>query len=448
MKPNNKDKKDQKLLWKIHHWSGLYAGLVIGILCFTGAIAVFIPEIDSLIQRRYYSVYASSPVPGQAPKIDGALAEARKQYPKMTGLLIDMPDQPGGVATFSFAVKGKDKASSKFYFLFVDPAKDKILGSRDRQNSLANYLRQMHVRLYEGFWGRQLVGLAGVAFIVVTVTGFLIYGQFMKKQTYPNVRRKGMRILMGDWHKILGISALAFNFVIACTGAWLGLQPKLMQWFNIKAPNDHDFPKLLEPKVDAATVVHWDEVFLVLKKEFPDLKPGYMRASEDGTATIEVHGSIDGQVYEKNINALVLAKTSYKPLFKCDVRTMTFAQRFYSVQEALHFGDYGGLGLKIVYTILGLTSAFLSISGFVVYLYRTDKKQQRRMSPWKTTFVYCLVILIVLVVIALISMFIGYRQASAIAAWLVNGSLFGYIFYAIVVAMLNKRNSTTKTIGI
>lgn len=448
MKPNNKDKKDHKLLWKIHHWSGLYAGIVIGILCFTGAVAVFIPEIDGWIQSRYYSVHVATPAPGQLPKIDQALAEAKKQYPRMSGLLIDMPDKPGGVATFSFAVKGKDKASSKSYFLFVDPVKDQILGSRDRQNSLANYLRQMHVRLYEGFWGRQLVGLAGVAFIVVTVTGFLIYGQFMKKQTYPKVRRKGMRILMGDWHKILGISALAFNFVIACTGAWLGLQPKLMQWFDIKAPNDHDFPKLMKPKADAATLVHWNEVFRVLRKEFPDLKPGYLRASEDGTSTIEVHGSIDGQVYEKNINALVLAKTSYKPLFKCDVRTMSFSQRFYSVQEALHFGDYGGLGLKIVYTVLGLTSAFLSISGFVVYLYRTDKKQQRRMSPWKTTFVYCLLILIVLVVIALISMFIGYRQASAVAAWLVNGSLFGYIIYVIVAAILKKRNSNTKSIGI
>src|SRR5215217_5732118 len=105
MKPNNKDKKDQKLLWKIHHWSGLYAGIVIGILCFTGAVAVFIPEIDGWIQSRYYSVHAATPAPGQLPKIDQALAEAKKQYPKMNGLLIDMPDKPGGLATFSFAVK-------------------------------------------------------------------------------------------------------------------------------------------------------------------------------------------------------------------------------------------------------------------------------------------------------------------------------------------------------
>lgn len=438
MGPDNKKKKDQNLLWRIHHWAGLYAGIVIGILCFTGAIAVFIPEIDGWVQKHYYSVHSHPLAQTGVPKIDKSIAEVKKQYPKMSGLLIDMPDQPGGVATFSFVVKGKDKAASQAHSVFVDPVQDQILGSRDRQNSLANYLRQIHVRLYEGFWGRQLVGLAGVAFIVVTITGFLIYGNFMKKQPYPKIRRKNMRILMADWHKILGISALAFNFIIAVSGAWLGLQPKLMQWFDIKAPNDFDARKVTDKKADSKIAVHWSDVFKTLKQEFPDLKPGYMRASEDGTATIEVHGSIEGQIYERNINAIILSKITYKPLYKFDIRQSSFADKLYSVQEALHFGDFGGLGLKILYTILGLTSAFLSVSGFVVYLSRTDKQKKRSTSPLKTTFVYSILILLALVIIALISTFIGYRQAAIIATIVVNGTLAALIVYAIVNYVLKK----------
>jgi len=441
MKPVNTDKKNQNLLWRIHHWAGLYAGIVIGILCFTGAVAVFIPEIDSLIQKNYYSVSSAIPSGPALPEIDSALAQVKKQYPKMSGLLIDMPEKPGQVATFSFMIKGKDKASNKFHYFFVDPVLDKVLGSRDRQNSLANYLRQMHVRLYEGFWGRQLVGLAGVAFIVVTITGFMIYGNFMKKQPYPKIRKKNIRILMADWHKILGISALAFNFVIACTGAWLGLLPKLMQWFDVKSPGDFEAKVIMDKKEDASTTVHWQEVFRVVKQEFPDLKPGYMRASEDGSASIEVHGSIDGQIYERNINALVLSKTSYKPLYKFDVRKASFTDKLYAVQEALHFGDFGGLGLKILYAVLGLTSAFLSISGFVVYLYRTEKKAQRKMNPLKTTFLYSVLILLILVIIAIISMFIGYRQAATVAAVIVNGSLITWIIYAIVNSVIKKKKS-------
>lgn len=430
--------KNHNLLWKIHHWAGLYTGIIIGILCFTGALAVFIPEIDLMIQKQYYSV-SSTFSSSATPKIDSALAQVKRQHPKMSGLLIDLPDKNGQVAALSFQIKGKNKAANKTYSYFVDPAQDKILGSRDKQRSLANYLRQMHVRLYEGFWGRQLVGLAGLAFIVVTVTGFLIYGNFMKKQPYPKIRKKNTRIFVADWHKILGISALAFNFVIACSGAWLGLQPKLMQWLNIKAPNDFKARVVMDKNEDTQTAVHWDQVFKVVKREFPDLKPGYMQASEDGTASIEVHGNLEGQIYERNINALVLSKTTYKPLFKFDIRQSSFTDKFYSVQEALHFGDFGGLALKVLYTILGLTSAFLSISGFVVYLYRTDTKKIRTISPLKTTFIYSILILLILILVAMISLFIGYRQAAFIAAIIVNGTLTIFITYAIVSYLIKKR---------
>lgn len=445
MKANSTEKKNQNLLWKIHHWAGLYTGIVIGILCFTGALAVFIPEIDLMIQKHYYSVSSTLPSSG-TPKIDKALAQTKKDYPEMRGLLIDLPEKSGQVVTFNFQVKGKTKADNKNYSFFVDPVKDKILGSRDRQNSLANYLRQMHVRLYEGFWGRQLVGLAGIAFIVITITGLLIYGNFMKKQSYPKIRKKNTRILMADWHKILGISALTFNFVIACSGAWLGLLPKFMAWFNVKSPNNFEARKIIDKKEDARTIVHWDKVLKAVKQEFPDLKPGYMRASEDGTASIEVNGSIEGHIYERNINAIVLSKSTYKPLFKFDIRQGSFADKLYAVQEALHFGDFGGLGLKILYAILGLGSAFLSISGFVVYLYRTDKKKKRTISPLKTTFIYSILILLTLIIIAMISMFIGYQQASFIAATIVNGILAAFIIYAIVNYILKKIKPKANTI--
>lgn len=438
MTPNNTKKKNHAFLWKIHHWAGLYMGIIIGILCFTGALAVFIPEIDLMIQKRYYSV-SSSFSSSATPKIDSAFAQIKRGHPKMSGLVIELPDKNGQAATFTFQVKGKNKAANKSYSLFVDPAQDKILGTCDRQNSLANYLRQMHVRLYEGFWGRQLVGLAGLALIVVTVTGFLIYGNFMKKQPYPKIRNKNTGILMADWHKILGISALAFNFVIACSGAWLGLQPKLMQWLNIKAPNDFKAKAVMDKNEDARTAVHWDKVFKVVNQEFPDLKPGYMQASEDGTASIEVHGNLEGQIYERNINVLVLSKTTYKPLFKFDIRQSSFTDKLYAAQEALHFGDFGGLGLKILYTVLGLISAFLSISGFVVYLYRTDKKRKRAISPLKTTFIYFILILLLLILIAMISLFIGYRQAAFLSAIIVNGALSVFIIYAIVRYLVKKK---------
>ncbi len=107
-------------------------------------------------------------------------------------------------------------------------------------------------------------------------------------------------------------------------------------------------------------------------------------------------------------------------------------------QEALHFGDFGGLPLKVLYALLGLTSGFLSISGFVVFLFRRKKKQRLSGNPWKTIVAYSLLTILFLAIIAFISMNIGYGTASMIAEVLINGVLIGLIVYVLARYALKK----------
>jgi uncharacterized iron-regulated membrane protein len=428
---NGKVKGNGKpLLWRIHHWAGLYAGILIGILSLTGALAVFIPEIDTLILKHRYNAYSSAPATDH-PQFANAVDSATNLFPGYNFLSIHLPENRDDVVEVDLGGRSPDGEFIRYNF-FVDAGTDRIIGQRNHQTSLANYLRQIHVRLYEGNWGRQLVGLGGVALLVLAITGLLIYGNFMKKQSWPTVRKKvGMRIVMADWHKLLGISALAFNLIIAITGAWLGLQPWLMRAFDIKTPNAYQAPVIMEAKADKDLTVNWTEVFAGIKKEFPELKPTDISCSANGSGAITVRGNIEGLVYERNINTLVLSKTGYTSLYKYDVREKPFSHKLYFVQEALHFGDFGGLLLKTVYTLLGLASGFLSISGFVVYLYR-QKKKQPEINPMKLTFAYSISIVISLVVIAMISMFVGYSPAATVAAIIVNSILIGLPVYALI----------------
>ena len=444
-KENIKVKRnDKRLLWRIHHWAGLYAGILIGVLSLTGALAVFIPEIDALILKHRYHAN-SSPSTVVYPQIGNSIDSLRRWFPTYTSLSVRLPQQVSDIAEVDLIVV-PDGGKLQRYDFFVDAGADRIIGQRNHQNSLANYLRQIHVRLYEGNWGRQLVGFGGVALIVLAVTGLMIYGNFMKRQSWPDVRKKvGMRILMADWHKLLGISALAFNLVIAVTGAWLGLQPWLMRAFDIKTPNAYKATVIMEPEVDKALQVDWGEVFATVEKEFPELKPSDIALSGNGSATISVRGNIAGLVYERNINTLVLSKTGYIPQFKYDVRQQPFSHKLYFVQEALHFGDFGGLLLKIIYAILGLVSGFLSVSGFVIYLYR-QKKKRAEINAMKLTFIYSMASILFLVMIALISIYIGYSQAATVAAFLINGIIIGLPVYALVrYAMGRIRNRSIQT---
>lgn len=82
---------------------------------------------------------------------------------------------------------------------------------------------------------------------------------------------------------------------------------------------------------------------------------------------------------------IVLDKTDYRELSRYDVREESMHDKLYYAQEGLHYGDFGGIWVKVIYSFFGLTSGVLSILGFVLYLERTKSKQKRKVN-YKTTF--------------------------------------------------------------
>ncbi|HYH55078.1 MAG TPA: PepSY-associated TM helix domain-containing protein [Anseongella sp.] len=433
------------MLWRIHHWAGLYTGILIGVLSLTGALAVFIPEIDSFIKKVHYRA-SSSPSASGRPEFSRSLSALTRQYGDFRSVSVELPAQAGEVAEIKLLMPVGSGLET--FAFFIDTGRDRILASRIHQNSLANYMRQMHVRLYEGNWGRQLVGLGGIALALLVITGLLIYGNFMKRQAWPDIRKgRGLRIVMADWHKILGIGALAFNLVIALTGAWLGLQPWLMKWLDIRQPNGYRPEVIMDKEQDKKLSIDWKAALEAAEKEFPELIPRQIVPSVNGSATIAFRGNLRGTVYEREINTLVLSKQTLTPLFKYDIRQQSFGDKFYFIQEALHFGDFGGLALKVLYALLGLVSAFLSVSGFLVFLCRT-KTRERKTAPLKLVVAYSLGIVLLLIIAALISLFIGYAQAALSAAIFINGLLTALLVYALAKFLVRRLANTRKPANI
>lgn len=416
--------------WKLHSWTGLYAGIVIGVVCLTGGVAVFIPEIDRLLRPDLYRVTVRPSQPGQ---LNVAIAQARRQYPGYELLGIDLPDAPGEALRLDLFKKVKKQTDSDRQRVFINPHTGEVIGTRDEMNSLANYLRQIHVRLYDGLYGRQIVGLAGIALFLSALSGLVIYGNFMKRKGFTEVRRgRGLRIWMADWHKLVGISALAFNLMIAGTGAWLGLQPKLMSWFSMNVPNAYKTEKRLSSDADRLVPFDLEKTLAATRRHFPDLRPAVLRPSSEGQGVIEIYGDVPTGVYERHINKLVLDKTDYRPLFKYDVRGQNGWHKLYFVQEGLHFGQFGGMTLKWLYLALGLTASFLSVSGFVIYLQRKAPKGLARpeaeSAVKKKVFAYGMASLGVLFLIGFCSLTLGYVPTAQVvtasvyvglAAWLI-----------------------------
>jgi uncharacterized iron-regulated membrane protein len=409
----------QKILWQIHHWIGLYVGIVIGILSLTGAIAVFIPEIEVALDRTYHPG-------GSQPKamvpMQVVLEKLGRQYEGYRLLGIYPPIKGGDALVFDY-YHSSNTWDTKRVKVFLDPSTGEVLGEKDHLNSLPNYLRQVHVRLMDSWYGRQLVGLAGLGLFIVSITGLLIYGNFMKNQLTGAIRKgRGLRVVLADWHKLVGAAALVFNLMIALTGGWLGLQPVLMKWLDMQIPN-HFKPEVTQTALsgedDRKTAFNLYQALAVARAAIPQFEPYSVTPSADGSYTLEIRGDIIGLPYEPHINKVVLDKNSLGVLFTYDIREKPFTHRFYFLQEGLHFGRFAGVFTKIAYCLMGLTSGFLSISGFIIFLKRKEKKLAKSSGVLKTTFVATIAILSVLVLMGFAVTLVGYVPVTTVVTPLV-----------------------------
>lgn len=372
---------NNKKLWKIHSWLGLYTGIFIAFLSITGAAAVFKKEIDVLLNPHLLKVE-----PGEARLSYNLLYERLKQHviqedTALQILSVDVPiqaDDAFSVSCLKQPPKGANlleraQGFQNFDF-FMNPYTGEYLGKRDYYKSFQFYLRHLHVRFFDGLYGRPAAGIFGIALLVSTIIGFLIYGKFLKNAAFTAIRTKNFRQLFADWHKMIGVLSLCFNLMIAITGAWLGMQGYYMKWFNIQAPGTYEKEQYIRPEQDRATVFDLDAILEKTHQEFPELIPRVASLSNDGTRTVTVRGDVPGMVYEIQRNLIVFDKITLDTRYKFNIHLQDFGVKLQMVQEALHFGNFGGFWLKFLYIFLGLTTGFLAITGFYIYVDRNKKK--------------------------------------------------------------------------
>src|SRR5699024_9683019 len=81
--------------------------------------------------------------------------------------------------------------------------------------------------------------------------------------------------------------------------------------------------------------------------------------------------------YERSLTGqgkLVFDVASKKEIHINSPFDTTYADMSIGLMDRLHFGDFGGLGLRIVYFVLGLISCFVILSGILIWLVARDKK--------------------------------------------------------------------------
>jgi len=349
--------KWNKHLFKWHHWCGLIVGLFLLMMSVTGALLVFAHEWESLEYVPPIKVEEGT------PSFDASFTQVQQAYP---GWEIRMYHLPQKDQALIYELRQQEKSKK----IYRHPVSGALIGVNENANtSFQRSLLLLHYTLFAGTAGKITVFCIGVLFLITLLTGLIVYRKSLLKVFTFKMRFNWQtaRSSYSSLHRIVGVWSLLFNILIVCTGLWLSGQISLNA---IKAPKGKGDVSALAP------INSIDAVVTKLAAEQPNFEIHLLRV-RPGSNVIGVSGRLlnDPKVYGDYYSGFTFDGTTGEMLSAYFMQQMTFGQRLARMAAPLHFGTYGGMALKIVYCLLGLTPALLSISGFVLWRKRGQQKR-------------------------------------------------------------------------
>jgi uncharacterized iron-regulated membrane protein len=230
---------------------------------------------------------------------------------------------------------------------------------------------QIHRDLFAGLPGELFLALMALLFVTAIVSGVTVYGPFMRKLDFGTVRGgRSPRLKWLDLHNMIGVVTLAWALVVGVTGVINELSTPLFalwQQTDVKAMLD---PMRGKPVPALADMSSPQAALATVKTALPGMI----------TTTVVFPGSPFGSPYHYVVwtkGKEPLTSRLFSPAL-VDARsgkfvsavTMPWYLRALEVSRPLHFGDYGGLPLKIIWLLLDLATIAVLGSGLYLWLSR------------------------------------------------------------------------------
>jgi uncharacterized iron-regulated membrane protein len=228
----------RRALFQIHLWMGIGFGLYILVISVSGSAIVLRPQISRwLIQSQVPSTQGVELV-GEALK-ERVLAAYSDRY------IVDriVPATREGRATYVGLLDADGNEETRFF----DQYTGNDLGSTYPWPVAAvEWLTRLHDELLLERTGRKINGVGGVLFLVMTVSGAILWWQGSKRWKEGLVIRRGStRSFSWQLHSFLGFWTLLLMFVWGFTSvyfAWPAPFDAFIDWID-PDPNDFDRPE-------------------------------------------------------------------------------------------------------------------------------------------------------------------------------------------------------------
>lgn len=350
----------------VHKWSSLVCTIFLLMLCVTGLPLIFHDEIDALTEAApAYAKDAPASSQGGLP-LDTMLAKALANRPGEVPLFMAF-DNASPVLTVTTG-PAPDAPGSAMTLQLFDRSTGAVTGVAD-ESGVMHFILQLHTDMFLGLWGMLFLGAMGVLFVVALVSGTVLYAPFMRKLDFGTLRTsRSKRVKWLDYHNLLGIVALAWMVVVGVTGIINALATPIVALWQQGELAEMTRAYAGKEALPPSRYGSLDKAMAEARKTVPNANPQFI-AFPGGSYSSKHHYAVffqgNSPITERLLTpALIDAETGALT----DVRPMPWYTQALLLSQSLHFGDYGGLVLKILWAILDIFTLYVLGTGLYLWL--------------------------------------------------------------------------------
>jgi len=348
----------------VHKWTSLICTLFMLLLCITGLPLIFHDEIDDLLKSEA-SARDLPPDTPQAP-LRKLVDAVRRQNPGEYVIFCSWSDERPNTVSVALS-KTPVPRPGEFRRLVIDSRTAAVIGETGQDKSAMDVVLTLHKDMFVGLPGELFLGFIGLVFVLSIVSGTVLYGRFMRKLDFGTVReRQSARIRWLDLHNLIGVVTIAWAIVVGLTGTMNTLAVPLFDLWRAQV-----LPPLLaayqgkpafaggSPGAAVQAVREAMPHVIVTSLTFPTT--GRFGSPKHFVVWSKGDSPLTARLFTPFLVDAETGHLTRAPELPWYLRTL-------QVSRPLHFGDYGGLPLKILWALLDLVTIVVLVTGLYLWL--------------------------------------------------------------------------------
>lgn len=372
----------KKVVRKLHLWLSVPFGIIITLICFSGAMLVFEKEVTEWSRPELYYVESIGETRLSIGEAAARVASTLPAGVQVTGITV----YPDPQRTYQVNLSKPKRAA-----VFVNPYTGELLGQYERlpffrsMFSLHRWL--LGSRPSDGgiFWGKMVVGVSTLLFVFVLISGLVIWwprtGKALRNGLKVVLHRGWLRFWHG-LHVAGGMYVLLLLLVMALTGltwsfswyrtgfyALFGVEMQVGKGHASSSAHSKSRQVGKGEKGEPADYSQWQQVYEQLAVLNPSYKQITVSAAHTATVSLNRLGNTRGAdtyTFDSRTGSII-KKVSYSE--------QPASGKMRGWIYALHVGSWGGCLTRILYFLAALLGASLPLTGYYLWIRRLVKKR-------------------------------------------------------------------------